>query len=207
MFLCQQAEFRDGTMSGAMDVDVKDENDEELDLEMNDEEADAKAAGATEAERITDVDAAAEEAVQNKLKQLFGNSDVFSKFIAPASPRKGGAKSKGRQGKGRKTEDEEDKELLEAGAGEGGMPLVDRLDKQPPSLVGTELRKYQLEGLNWMMHLYNNKISGILADEVRKLLPTLLLLVLLATALLLATPLRRPTLRLPCPMKSGVRGS
>lgn len=58
MFLCRQAEFRDGTMSGAMDVDVKDENDEELDLEMNDEEADAKAAGATEAERITDVGAA-----------------------------------------------------------------------------------------------------------------------------------------------------
>ena len=27
-------------------------------------------------------------------------------------------------------------------------------------------RKYQLEGLNWMIRLYNNGISGILADEM-----------------------------------------
>ena len=28
------------------------------------------------------------------------------------------------------------------------------------------MRKYQLEGLNWLIHLYDNGINGILADEM-----------------------------------------
>ena len=28
------------------------------------------------------------------------------------------------------------------------------------------MRKYQLEGLNWLIHLFDNGINGILADEM-----------------------------------------
>lgn len=33
-------------------------------------------------------------------------------------------------------------------------------------LQGGELRPYQLEGLQWMLSLFNNNLNGILADEM-----------------------------------------
>ena len=38
--------------------------------------------------------------------------------------------------------------------------------RQPGILVGGELKDYQLGGLQWMVSLYNNKLNGILADEM-----------------------------------------
>lgn len=37
---------------------------------------------------------------------------------------------------------------------------------QPPNLVGGTLLPYQLEGLQWLLSLWENGLSGILADEV-----------------------------------------
>ena len=39
--------------------------------------------------------------------------------------------------------------------------------QQPKSLVGGKLLDYQLEGLQWLLSLWENGLSGILADEVR----------------------------------------
>ena len=44
--------------------------------------------------------------------------------------------------------------------------VLTRLDKQPASLVGGELRDYQLDSLNWLVGLYETGINGILADEM-----------------------------------------
>ena len=41
-----------------------------------------------------------------------------------------------------------------------------KLTKQPSIIVGGTMRDYQLEGLNWMINLHDNGISGILADEM-----------------------------------------
>mmetsp|Transcript_11159 Transcript_11159/g.46590 ORF Transcript_11159/g.46590 Transcript_11159/m.46590 type:complete len:871 (+) Transcript_11159:132-2744(+) len=38
--------------------------------------------------------------------------------------------------------------------------------KQPSCLVGGSLKPYQLEGLGWLVSLYNNNLNGILADEM-----------------------------------------
>ena len=38
--------------------------------------------------------------------------------------------------------------------------------RQPNILAGGELKEYQLAGLQWMVSLYNNKLNGILADEM-----------------------------------------
>ena len=38
-----------------------------------------------------------------------------------------------------------------------------RLPIQPLLLQNGTLRSYQLEGLNWLVHLYHKNISGILA--------------------------------------------
>lgn len=38
--------------------------------------------------------------------------------------------------------------------------------RQPDTLVGGKLKHYQLEGLEWLVSLYNNNLNGILADEM-----------------------------------------
>ena len=43
---------------------------------------------------------------------------------------------------------------------------VTRLDIQPRSLTNGELRDYQLDGVNWLVGLYETGINGILADEM-----------------------------------------
>ena len=120
-----------------------------------------------EVEEIGEVDEEDQEVINNRLKQLFGDSAVYKHFIqGPTSPKGKSAKGGGRMKKGRMTEEEEDKLLLEnADSGTSGK-VIDRLEKQPSILVGTTLRSYQLEGMNWMIKLFNNGLSGILADEV-----------------------------------------
>jgi SNF2 family DNA or RNA helicase len=38
--------------------------------------------------------------------------------------------------------------------------------QQPANLSGGRLMQYQLEGLQWLISLWENGISGILADEM-----------------------------------------
>ena len=66
----------------------------------------------------------------------------------------------------RMSEREEDDELLheledDSSRSSTFVPLTE----QPSSITG-QMRKYQLEGLNWMIKLYDCGVSGILADEM-----------------------------------------
>lgn len=40
------------------------------------------------------------------------------------------------------------------------------ITKQPDMLMGGTLRQYQIQGLQWLVSLYNNNLSGVLADEM-----------------------------------------
>uniref|UniRef100_A0A0D9WCP5 DNA helicase n=1 Tax=Leersia perrieri TaxID=77586 RepID=A0A0D9WCP5_9ORYZ len=44
--------------------------------------------------------------------------------------------------------------------------IEEKVTEQPSALQGGELRPYQLEGLQWMLSLFNNNLNGILADEM-----------------------------------------
>ncbi|XP_042517238.1 probable ATP-dependent DNA helicase CHR12 isoform X2 [Macadamia integrifolia] len=44
--------------------------------------------------------------------------------------------------------------------------IQEKVMEQPAMLQGGELRPYQLEGLQWMLSLFNNNLNGILADEM-----------------------------------------
>eukprot|EP00730_Choanoeca_flexa_P019626 TRINITY_DN9595_c0_g1_i3.p1 TRINITY_DN9595_c0_g1~~TRINITY_DN9595_c0_g1_i3.p1 ORF type:complete len:1242 (+),score=413.12 TRINITY_DN9595_c0_g1_i3:249-3974(+) len=44
--------------------------------------------------------------------------------------------------------------------------VQEEIKEQPSILVGGTLKPYQLQGLQWLISLYNNKINGILADEM-----------------------------------------
>jgi ATP-dependent helicase STH1/SNF2 len=47
--------------------------------------------------------------------------------------------------------------------------IKERIDRQPSILVGGKLKDYQIKGLQWMVSLYNNRLNGILADEMVRL--------------------------------------
>lgn len=44
--------------------------------------------------------------------------------------------------------------------------IEEKVTVQPKLLQGGQLREYQIEGLQWMLSLYNNNLNGILADEM-----------------------------------------
>lgn len=44
--------------------------------------------------------------------------------------------------------------------------IEEKVTVQPKMLQGGQLRAYQIEGLQWMLSLYNNNLNGILADEM-----------------------------------------
>ncbi|KAF9582637.1 hypothetical protein BGW38_010946 [Lunasporangiospora selenospora] len=66
---------------------------------------------------------------------------------------------------GRKTEKEEDQELLddEEKDGDDGSFIF---TESPAYIKSGTMRDYQVQGLNWMISLYKNGINGILADEM-----------------------------------------
>lgn len=73
--------------------------------------------------------------------------------------RKGGATIDRR----RRTEAEEDAELLKDEKHGGSADIVFR---ESPAFIQGTMRDYQVAGLNWMISLHENGISGILADEM-----------------------------------------
>eukprot|EP01132_Coremiostelium_polycephalum_P012399 gene12399-15145_t len=44
--------------------------------------------------------------------------------------------------------------------------IQEQVLKQPDILEGGQLKPYQMQGLQWLVSLYNNKLNGILADEM-----------------------------------------
>lgn len=74
--------------------------------------------------------------------------------------RAGGAAAERR----RRTEQEEDAELLKDE--KRGRKAETIFRESPPFIVGGTMRDYQVAGLNWLVSLHENGISGILADEM-----------------------------------------
>lgn len=77
-----------------------------------------------------------------------------------ARSRQGGAANERK----RRTEAEEDAELLKDEKAGGSAETV--FFDSPGFIKGGEMRDYQVAGLNWLISLHENGISGILADEM-----------------------------------------
>ncbi|GMG21289.1 unnamed protein product [Ambrosiozyma monospora] len=114
-----------------------------------------------------------------RFKYLLGLTDLFRHFIdLNASKDKqvmqmirqiDQQKARGRPSKKqstnsrrRKTEKEEDAELIHDEEYETSTTVL----TESPTYVHGQLRDYQIQGLNWLISLYENRLSGILADEM-----------------------------------------
>lgn len=86
--------------------------------------------------------------------------------LKPGRPRKEKKPAETGDNRHRKTEQEEDEELMEEVKASEKAAIVTRFDTSPFYIKGGEMRDYQVRGLNWMISLYENGINGILADEM-----------------------------------------
>ncbi|PGH20766.1 hypothetical protein AJ80_03527 [Polytolypa hystricis UAMH7299] len=121
-----------------------------------------------------------------RFRYLLGLTDLFRHFIetnpnprikeimaeidrqneAEAKSRKGSNRKGGASGeRRRRTEQEEDAELLKDEK-RGGAAETTVFQESPTFIKGGEMRDYQVAGLNWLVSLHENGISGILADEM-----------------------------------------
>jgi len=87
-------------------------------------------------------------------------SDIASYFSKADLAKKAGNQD---VGEALKEAAEDDKDNVKT----GDIGMTDLKSARQPKLVtGGTMRSYQLEGLEWMVSLYNNGINGILADEM-----------------------------------------
>ncbi|KAI9000230.1 member of the imitation-switch class of ATP-dependent chromatin remodeling complex [Gaertneriomyces semiglobifer] len=113
---------------------------------------------------------------QKRYAYLMGQTEIFTHFIN-IKKMKGGdvtaleeatdtrANKTATDGsrRHRKTEKEEDEELLHD---EQEEISTFSFDESPPYVKFAPMRDYQVQGLNWLISLFENGINGILADEM-----------------------------------------
>jgi len=114
------------------------------------------------------VEAEEGQAKSDRLKYLLAQTEIFTHFI------KGGGETDTQvhqretgKKRGRLTEQEEDEKILDEELREDEESRATRWITNSPSWIeGGTLRDYQVEGVNWLVNLYQNGINGILADEM-----------------------------------------
>ncbi|CAO3579030.1 unnamed protein product [Absidia cylindrospora] len=114
---------------------------------------------------------------ENRLKRyryLLGQTELFGHFLNLKNEKDDALqtvlteqkKSKVAEKRRRKTEKEEDEEILKDESGEQDEGPLTVFTESPTYVTGGTLREYQVQGLNWMISLFENGINGILADEM-----------------------------------------
>ncbi|KAI5805817.1 SNF2 family N-terminal domain-containing protein [Geopyxis carbonaria] len=100
-------------------------------------------------------------------RHFMGNNPDYQRILMEEENKQKSKKSKRKsetENRRRRTEQEEDAELLQDEEGDGEARTI--FTESPKFIKGGEMRDYQVAGLNWLISLHENGISGILADEM-----------------------------------------
>jgi SWI/SNF-related matrix-associated actin-dependent regulator of chromatin subfamily A member 5 len=126
----------------------------------------------------------AEKSAQGRLEYLMAQAEMFTHFsreaplpssaietsssssASAAAAGGGGGSSELTQAKPRGRRSKVDKEETDLVDDSVSPAIANSKLLAQPSLIKGQMRDYQLEGLNWMLNLHDNNISGILADEM-----------------------------------------
>ena len=116
---------------------------------------------------IRDKESAADgEKVISPIDSLAQQAEVYTTFMHNAQEGQTPDPSKKEEKDGdrrRRASEADDEKLMNES---DNAPSITRLLAQPKCITGGTMRSYQLEGLNWLIALYDTGISGILADEM-----------------------------------------
>lgn len=106
-----------------------------------------------------------------RLRELLEKSEIYAETILarsagrrPINTQKSAPKKRGRKSRRDEPSNEPDEEILDIDDGEEIQ--LTRVDKQPASIKNGIMKPYQIEGLAWLVKLYESGINGILADEM-----------------------------------------
>ena len=122
-------------------------------------------------QQLAELKQAKAEQAEARLKYLLSQSDIFGHFGVNKKTDEG-KKPQSKADRRASTADELDEDekamLDEENDEDPAVPKHENtvLLHQPSWVSGGQMRSYQLEGLNWMIRLYENGINGILADEM-----------------------------------------
>lgn len=103
---------------------------------------------------------------QSRLEYLFSQSNIFKKLQGGKGALPGAEEEEQKpEAVAKKSKDHRDKAADNDDEEDGNERHV-FLTKQPSVIRGGHLKAYQLEALNWMIHLSEKGLNGILADEM-----------------------------------------
>ena len=101
---------------------------------------------------------------KDRLHFLLQQSEIYSHFMSKNY--KGNTEIiNGSTKRDSRSEREEDEELMNNN-NKNTIDESELIRNSPDWIKGTELKEYQIDGLNWLIKLYKNGINGILADEM-----------------------------------------
>eukprot|EP01091_Cochliopodium_minus_P017448 TRINITY_DN683_c0_g3_i1.p1 TRINITY_DN683_c0_g3~~TRINITY_DN683_c0_g3_i1.p1 ORF type:complete len:1046 (-),score=408.02 TRINITY_DN683_c0_g3_i1:2-3139(-) len=107
----------------------------------------------------------------NRLKYLIQQSEIFAHFMSnskqkgsPIKKTQNKIEEKDSPRRSKIKENEEDKEMLENAIEDNQIGAI--VTGSPSFIKNGEMRYYQIDGLNWLINLYDHGINGVLADEM-----------------------------------------